>query len=324
MLRQIIYILAVLASILLIGAAVFYFAEKHVQEESTGKPFTFLDALYWAIVTVTTIGYGDISPQTWVGRVAAVSIAIGGIAAFTALVGLIANTLVEHTTRRILGLEGVKYMNHIVVLGWNPLVHRLLQELRANLHNTRIVLVDENAPLDLGLADVIRGDPLVREVLAKAEVPRASHIIVATGDDSRTVLAVLHSRRLNPRAKIVALAMDEENIDILRQAGADKIVPASIASTLLASYIYEPSVPDLIVDMAATTIGESDVVEKPATIYRGKPFVEALAEAKKRENMVILAIRTSSGELLINPPPDYVIRENDTLIALVTGVKKTS
>ncbi len=316
---EVLMILALLALVLVIGASLFYYFEKDVQSSVLGHEFTYWEALYWAFITATTIGYGDISPHTDAGRAVAVAVAIGGIASFTALVGLIANSLVEHTTRRLLGLGRVRMQNHVVIIGWTKTVDRLIDEIRANQRDAKIVVVDPDVPPDVSeKAVIVKGDPLIRETLHKANVENASYVIITPKDEAYSALLVLHVRRLNPRAKIVAMALDEEMADLLRSAGADYILPAVITASLMASFVFEPSVPQVIIDLATTTTGTADVVEVDPSKYVGKKYIEALIEAKKEDNMLIIALKKGDS-VIINPDPDTVIGRTDKLLAIKTG-----
>lgn len=306
--------LATLATILIISAAIFYMFER-----STNPGMSFLDAVYWAFITATTIGYGDITPTTLPGKIVAMIVAVAGIAAFTALVGVVADALVDSATRRILGIGSVKKRGHIVVLGWSPLTPVFIRELKSNVPQADIVIVDEKVPLTVDEnVQVVRGDPLDRNVLEKAAISQARYIVVTELDDSRAVLEVLHARKANKQASIIALVVDDENIEILEQAGANHVVPVTIAAMLAASFIFEPSVPQVIIDLASSTLGKADVIEEDASRFMGMRFSDVLVEAKTRYNKIPIAVRTSSG-VVVNPPGDYVIKEGDHLISIVNS-----
>lgn len=308
-------VLATLAAILVVSAAIFYTFER-----AANPGMSFLDALYWAFITATTIGYGDITPTTIPGRIVAVVAAIAGIAAFTALIGVVADALVDSATRRVLGVSSIRKRGHIVVLGWSPLTPILIREIKANIRDADIVVVDEKVPLTVGDdVQVVRGDPLDREALEKASISQARYIVVAEIDDSRAVLEVLHARRANKQAKIIAMVVDSENVDILRQAGADHVVPVTIAAMLAASFIFEPSVPQVLIDLASSVIGIADVVEEDASQYVGKQFGDVLLEAKRRQNKIPIAVYSAEKGLLVNPPWDYVVSEGDRLISIISG-----
>ncbi len=299
--------LGLVAVILASGLSFSYFEGKPLEE-----------SLYWTFITITTIGYGDIYPQTEAGRMVAVATALTGIAFFTVFVGLIADYVMIRATKRARGELPVKARGHIVILGWDEAAETLVGELRAKVPGRRIVLLNREGPLLAeGEVSTVRGDPTKAEDLKKASIGEASHIIVTTGDDSRTILAVLHARRLNPKATIIAEALRDENMDLIRQAGADMVVlTSSLGGMLLASAVTEPAIPRLIEDLAGATTGVVDVVERPAGRYAGMRFSEALLKAKKEEDSLILAV-IRNGELVANPPEDYMISEDDKLLILV-------
>ena len=315
--RMALAVIVVLLAVIVGGGLLFYLAEGR------SRGMGLLDCIYWAFITATTIGYGDIYPETPAGRAAAFIVAVSGIAAFTALVGIAAEGLVEQAARRVLGAGSVKLSGHVVVLGYSPAARALIEEVKANMPRTKIVIVDPEAPLGLGGGvEVVRGEPFDRETLRRAAADKAAYIAVPMLDDSKTILAVLHARRLNPRARIVALAVDEDNADIIKGAGADHVVPLSIVPMLMASYFYEPEVPEIIIDMASTSRGVLDVVVAPAEGLEGVGFCEAAERLLREGRGIPVAVAGPRG---VEPLPgcDRVIGMGEKLILVVRGAGGT-
>ncbi|ABM80480.1 Calcium-gated potassium channel [Hyperthermus butylicus DSM 5456] len=309
-------ILVAFAGLLLVAGAIFSYVEYR----------GLWEGVYWAFVTATTIGYGDIYPETWLGRVVAVATAVAGIALFTALIGVVADHFAAKAARAERGELPVREKGHIVIMGWTRHTERLVEELRANLSDKHIVLLNTDGPvIRTASITTVRGDPTRTKDQLKASTDKAWAIVVSTGDDSKTILAVLHARRLNPQALIVAEALEEENIDPIRQAGADRVVyTGGLGGDLLASAVFEPSVPRLIADLASSVEGIADLVEEPATSYAGKTFLEALVEAKKTEDKLLVAVVKHDGMIIASPPPDYRIEDGDKLIVLVKSHREKS
>ena len=314
--RLLLTVALVFLLVLTLGAALFYYSEGDLWGLS------FAGALYWAFITATTIGYGDIYPQTPLGRLAAVLVAAGGIASFTAAVGVLGEALVEGATRRLLGYGATRERGHIVVLGWGPLVQVIIDDIKHGDKDARIVVVGRNLePGSVEGAEVVSGDPLNRVVLERAGVDRASHIIVSLGDDSETILATLRARKENPSARIIAVINDPDNEDMAKSAGADHVVLAEVLASLAASYIFEPAAAQVLVDMASTAKGEVDLREAPAGKYAGLRFIDALRRAKEEEDAIIIAV-VRRGRLVANPSPDLVISEGDRIVMLVKRARE--
>ena len=306
--------LAAVILVLLLGAFSFSIVEGR----------GFYESLYWAFITMTTIGYGDIYPTTNTGRFLAGVVAVSGIASFTAMVSLVADYIITRTTKRLRGEIPVKKRGHIVIAGWSEAAKAALRELKANLPDTDIVLVKNEEPvIQEGNVRTVKGDPSEEEVLRKASVDKATHVIVCSGDDSKNLLITLKIRMLNPKAKIIAEASQSSNIELLKQAGADVVVLSDeLGGMLLASAVFEPSVPELLVDIASTTKGKADIVEEDAGEYAGLAFGEALLKAKEKEDAMIIAVRRGSN-LFINPPKEFAIKERDVLLMLKTQINSS-
>jgi len=279
-------------------------------------------ALYWALATMSTVGYGDIAPQTPTGRLIAGLTMVAGIVSFTALVSAGAGRIVENAERKRLGYIQYRGKRHIVVIGWTPAAEAAIKELRMRGFRGDIVLVTEKPSAvvrEARLEDVtiIRGDITRADTLLRADIPHASMVIVSTDDDAKTVLVVLAVKALNPHARIVAEALHPENVQLIHRAGADIVVATRhLGGRMLANSLIEPGAAMLLEDISVF-LGDRGVQirELPAGPYAGKKYLDALLELR-RKGITLIAIRRG-GKLISNPSDDFTIREGDVLIAVI-------
>lgn len=228
------------ASVSLLGTLVYGTAGSYaLREEFTGVA-TLTDALYYTVVTASTVGYGDASPQSAQARLFGISLVVLGTASFALALGSVLGPAIQARFSRALGTmtdtQYDLYENHVVVLGYGDLTEPLVEELGTG--DTDFVVVttdtDRSARLrDHGI-DVLVGDPSDEEPLEDAGIEHARAIIAATNDDAGDAFAILTARELNPTARIVAAATNRDNVEKLRRAGADTVVsPAVIGGRLL-------------------------------------------------------------------------------------------
>ena len=224
----------------LLGTLVYGTAGSYaLREEFTGIA-TLTDALYYTVVTASTVGYGDAAPRSAQARLFGISLVVLGTASFALALGSVLGPAIQARFSRALGTMNSTqydlYENHVVVLGYGDLTEPLVEELATG--NTEFVVVttdtDRAARLrDHGI-DVLVGDPSDEEPLENAGIEHARAIIAATNDDAEDAFAILTARELNPEARIVAAATNRDNVQKLRRAGADTVVsPAVIGGRLL-------------------------------------------------------------------------------------------
>ena len=231
--------------------------------DDAGGPISFLDAVYYASVSVTTTGYGDITPVTPGARLATALIVTPARVAFLLLlVGTTVELLTERwreAHRRNRWRQGVK--DHYVICGYGVKGRAAARALcEDGLPRDEVVIVDENRDTaaeasNAGYTTVV-GEASRTVVLREARADRAKAIIVATDRDDSAVLTTLTARELAPQAMIVAAAREEENAGLLRQGGADEvIVSAETAGRLLGITSLQPSVGEVVSDLLHTTGG---------------------------------------------------------------------
>jgi len=199
-----------------------------------------LDAFYFTIVTASTVGYGDVTAPSPVGRVFTVSLVVLGTASFALALGSVLGPAIQARLSRALGtMTSAQFElleDHVIVLGYGDLTEPLVEEL--NEGGVEFVVVtsdtDRASTLRSRDIDVYVADPSDDEPLFDVNIGRARAVIVATNDDAQDALAVLTARELNPDVRIVAAATVRDNVQKLRRAGANTVLsPAVIGGRLL-------------------------------------------------------------------------------------------
>ncbi len=235
---------------------------------------TFLDCLYYATVSLSTTGYGDITPYTETARLVNVLVITPLRVAF--LIVLVGTTVETLTTASRQALKIQRWRNsvrnHTVVIGYGTKGRTAVAAMIGDgAVPADIVVVDTDQPsLDRANAAglvTVRGDANKSDVLRLAGAQHANSIIVATNSDPTAVLVTLTARELSPNAKIIASVREAENQHLLRQSGADSVVVSSeTAGRLLGIATSTPSVVEMIEDLltpdAGFAIAEREVEPK--------------------------------------------------------------
>ena len=248
------------------------YVERDGYKDSNGTPISWLDALYYATVTLSTTGYGDIVPVTEQARLA--NILIITPLRFVFLITLVGTT-VEVLTQRSRDEFRTKrwrqtVQDHTVVVGFGVKGRSAFTALveQGTAANAIVVVSTHATEIEeataLGAIGVL-GDATREEVLRTASVQNAARIVVATDRDDTSVLVTLTARRLSPRATLVASARESQNIPVLRQSGADVVIPtAESAGRMLGLSLASPVAGHLVEDLLEPNKG-LEILERPIT-----------------------------------------------------------
>ncbi|WP_435128062.1 NAD-binding protein [Halobaculum sp. D14] len=209
---------------------------------------TLTDAVYFSVVTASTVGYGDVTPTSMLAKWFAMSALVLNVAAFAVALGVLFTPAIEARLTTALGRMTDSNLdlleNHVLVLGHGELTEPLIEELAAAGVDFLIITPDETVARQLGEhdIDVFTANPSDEEPLRRAHIESARAVVAATNNDAEDALAILTARELNPDVPIVAASTDRENVDKLRRAGADTVIsPASIGGHLLVESALQKS-----------------------------------------------------------------------------------
>jgi len=211
--------LVILTLIFIFGSLGFYFLEE--------KAETPLDAFYFTLVTISTVGYGDITPTTQAGKMLAITIIFLGVGSVFITIPTFFELLVKRELKEVLKLPGEKseLKDHIVVCGWGKVGKSLVDDFRER--NMEFVVVENDEDRVKHLVDkdinVIQGDCKSESVLKNAGVDCAK-ILVTTLDDSDNVFTILTAKILNPDIDVISKVDYPQNTAKLRQVGANQII----------------------------------------------------------------------------------------------------
>jgi voltage-gated potassium channel len=222
-----------------------------------GQPLSPLASVYYATVTMSTTGYGDIVPVSDTARlVNTVVITPLRVIFLVILVGTTLEVLTARTRRNWRNTRWrSRVSGHAIVVGYGTKGRSVIATLReSGLPVTSIVVIDPAAAVvaeanAAGLA-AVAGDATRRDVLAQAEAAHAAQVVIAVNRDDTAVLVALTARQLNPGALIVAAVRERENEPLLRQSGADQVVVSSdAAGQLLGIATLRPSAARVMADL---------------------------------------------------------------------------
>jgi voltage-gated potassium channel len=231
-----------------------------------------IDAIYYATVTITTTGYGDITPVAPHARVvSAIVVTPLRIAFLVLLVGTTLEVLAHHGRRIFKDARWRKRMrNHVVVVGFGTKGRSAVETLKNNGANpAQIVIIDSrsSAISDANMRGYagIEGDATRRDVLRRAEIMKAREVLITVDRDDSAILVMLTVRQLNPSAHVVVAVREDDNASLLRQSGANAVVTSSEAvGRLLGLSAVSPNLGAIIEDLLSSNEG-LEVSERPVT-----------------------------------------------------------
>ncbi len=280
---------------------------------------TLLDSFYYMITVLTTVGFGDITPQTPLGKIHFVIVILLGLALFGYFISSVSSVLSEDRLAKIFpvlygfGVNGEKLRNHVIIIGWNEYAKNAYQEITMNGVDAVVVvpseeeakmLIREGIPAYAGSLD---DDKLYRDLA----FDRARGVILTEPDPTKLIIDILKIKKRMPSTPITAIIYSSEVEDIVRQAGATFVLNiAEVGGRLLANSLIEPKATYLEIDMLKR--GGLDLME-----YDVKENLrdETVGEVAEMIGSEVLAL-VRDDEYIIKPDRNMRLKEGDKLILM--------
>lgn len=293
------------------------------------------DALWYSMVTLTTVGYGDYYPVTPLGRILALMFILGSLGLLSFIIGRATESIGEIRWRKKMGFFGTNFENHVVVIGWDNFSHSIVSQL-AQADNQVAVITDNKDSIDLIQNDfssdkvfTLFADLKNIANFEKANLSKSSMIFVNLANDTEKLITVLNIRKLFPSLKFIVALENADLTETFYAAGSSFVLSKNeIASKLMASYIFEPDVADMTNDLLTISQSHDDYDIKEFRIIEDNPFVgrsfgEIFSELKSKLNVIAIGLckfdKDGRRQLHKLPKDDMKVEKNDYLILIMSG-----
>ncbi len=315
-----------------IGGAVIYVFEAHANE----KIQNIFDAIYWSLITISTVGYGDITPVTHEGKVLTMILIIIGIGFISFATSIIASAFTEKLeelkAERVVRI--IKGMNDVyLICGFSNEAEILCERFKKESQDFVVVDIDEERVKKANIKGyiAIKGDITQKDFLKTLDFEKLSKVFVLTNNDISNSFIILSIKAFCKKKEldIIALANDEKNVSKMKKAGAKYVVvPTTVTALLMAEYIGHPItfevIDAILTEKKNAVIDEIIVIEN--SILDGKLIGEVdfdkyklilFGVMKKNESPLLNeTLKIEHGHFYFNPPFDLRLEAGDILVVM--------
>ncbi|WP_300674131.1 TrkA family potassium uptake protein [Desulfoluna sp.] len=287
------------------------------------------DAAYMTLITLTTVGFGEIHPLSPVGRHFTMIIIVLGTSFFIYVGGTVVQFMVEGKIQALMGRRKLdkkitRLKGHHIICGYGR-IGRVLYHQLMNANTMDIVVIEQSPELvpqmEADAALYISGDAALEENLVRAGIKKAACLVAALATDTDNVFLVLTARQLNPDIFIMARCCYKESKSKLITAGANMVEsPYDMGAANMALKLLRPTITNFL--ELALQDRHKDIQMEEIAIHEDSELVNVMLRdsgIRQRFDLIIIALKTHEGTMLFNPSFETVLQPGDTVIAVGKG-----
>lgn len=288
--------------------------------------YTFSDALYMAVITITTAGHLEVHALSQAGRIWTIFVILGGVVTGATVLSLLGSMVVEGQIRRILGRRQLEHKikglsGHVIVCGYGRMGEMVVADLRKAGRLIVVVDVDPDRTSDVEALDLpyVLGDAQDEEILVAAGLAKANELISALPSDAENVMVTLTARQSNPDIRIITRAVRSAAEGKLLKAGATRVVcPHVIGAYRMVNIVLRPAVVDFVeVAHKGVDLEMDQIVLSEDSKLVGKSLKEL--ELPRRVGVHVAAISRADGQTIYRPASNLTLQAGDTVILFGKG-----
>lgn len=308
----------------------------YVEKDSYQSPIKdYSNAIWYAVVTLTTVGYGDVVPATVYGRVIGFIFILTSLGIYGILIGQITNLMATIKERKQMGYSGTVFEHHAVIIGWNDFGKLVIDQLVgvgrqvAVITNNKAHIAVIKEQYNSKNVFTLFADFGSFDLLKKANIEKATVVFINLEDDTEKLVYILNMKKFYPNTEFVVTLDKGDLRNTFTSAGVTNTISKhEISSKLLASYMFEPDVAAYFESIMSFAKGDGDYDLKQFLItssnpYAGKSYQEVFFELKQKYNSVLIGItkRDEFGvkKLIKNPVDDLTLSAGDYLLIILNG-----
>ncbi|MCP3942171.1 MAG: potassium channel protein [Desulfobacteraceae bacterium] len=289
------------------------------------EQWNFIDAAYMTAITLSTVGFLEVHEPTTAGRIFTIILIFIGAGYFLYLAGVIVQAIVEGEIRTLLGRHRLdkkikKLENHYIICGYGRIGRVLCNFIKEDTPDIVVLEQDETQAdvLEKDKLHYLIGDALDEELLIKAGIKKAGFLVAALATDTANVFLVLTARQLNPDIYIMARASNPGLKKKLIIAGANRVEsPYDTGAISMGLKLLRPNVRTFL-DIALSRKSDAIQIEELFIQKKSRYIQLTLKDSRIRQdfNLIIIAIKKASGEMIFAPHFETLLQENNILIVM--------
>ncbi len=285
--------------------------------------WSFFDALYMTVITVTTVGYGEVRPLDTEGRIFTIFLVLFGVGTAIYLLTTIVAIVIEGDLGAAFGVTRMKSRieqlnDHAILCGYGRVGEEIAREFVER--GVDFVIVENNPEtvqraMESGYL-LIHGDASVDDVLIEAGVKRARTLLAASDSDSGNTYITLTAKALNPHIFVVARAGRRDSDALVRRAGADRVIsPYALSGRRMALSSIQPNMVDFMDTLSVGRSSDQILAELEVTLESGLLglYIRHVLESSR---VTVLGLQRANGELIVGPREDVRLEEGDRLMVV--------